>query len=288
MNKMRLFVIAYLVLFSASLLSQENGPVKGDEMDKKWSKVTKSDLLQIHPGGGTYLYVPTLYGPRYFDFGKSAGTVSANYRPLATTNTTQSEVSVDVHPTNENLVFVSPNTTNWPVTTLYGTGGYLTTNGGINWTGFDNPPYGATSGDPAVSIGTNGYIYTGFIDAGTNDGGQGVAVTTNNGSSWLRYVAGPKPPGASDLLDKNHLVVDKKAGSPYENRVYAAWTAFVSTSPNNNDIEFRYSSNNGQTWSNAANLSQALNSGSHDQGINLSTGPNGEVYAIWADRKSVV
>lgn len=282
MNKMRLFVIASFILFSASLLAQQNTPVKGEELDKKWSKVTTSDVYQINPGAGNYIYIPTLYGPRYYDFGKSAGTISANYRPYGTTNTTQSEVSVDVHPTNESIVFVSPNTTNWPVSTLYGTGGYFTSNGGTSWTGFDQPPYGATSGDPAVSIGTNGFIYTGYIDAGTNDGGQGVAVTTNNGVNWSRYVVGPKPPGASDLLDKNHLVVDKKAGSPYENRVYAAWSAFVATSPNNEDIEFRYSSNNGQNWSNSVNISAAINAGSHDQGINLATGPNGEVYAIWA------
>ncbi|MBV6513433.1 MAG: hypothetical protein FMNOHCHN_02965 [Ignavibacteriaceae bacterium] len=282
MKKMRLFVIAYLFLFSASLIAQSNSPVREGELDKKWSKISKSDIPQTVPGDANYIYIPTFYGPRFYDFGKSAGTVSANYRPFPMSNTTQSEVSVDVHPTNENIVFVSPNTTNWPVTTLYGTGGYFTSNGGTNWTGFDQPPYGATSGDPAVSIGTNGLIYTGFIDAGTNDGGQGVAVTSNNGTSWSRYVVGPRPPGASDLLDKNHLVVDKKAGSPYENRVYAAWTAFVSTSPNNNDIEVRYSSNNGQTWSNSSNVSGPINAGSHDQGINLSTGPNGEVYALWA------
>lgn len=272
-------LFAFLILLV--ILTGQQKP-DGKELNKKWSILTKSELPGTIPEDGQYIYIPTLSGPVLYDFGKSAGVVSANYRPNPQTSTTQSEVSVDVNPMDERHVFVSPNTTNWPVSTLYGTGGYLTTNAGTNWTGFDNPPYGATSGDPAVSFGTNGAIYTGYIDAGANDGGQGVAVTTNNGTTWSRYIVAPKPASASDLLDKNHLVADKKVGSPFENRVYAAWTAFLTGSPNNNDIEFRYSSNGGTTWSSSTNISQATNAGSHDQGINLATGPNGEVYAIWA------
>ena len=50
--------------------------------------------------------------------------VSPNFRPHPTTNTTQSEMSIDVHPTDENIVFGSANASNWPVTTIYGTGVY--------------------------------------------------------------------------------------------------------------------------------------------------------------------
>lgn len=279
MTNWRLSSLFAFLLLPAIMLAQQSS---GSELSKKWSILTKSDNSHIDVEDANYVYIPTLSGPIIYDFGKSAGAVTPNYRPNPQSGTTQSEVSVDVNPLDERHVFVSPNTTNWPVTTLYGTGGYLTTNAGTSWTGFDNPPYGATSGDPAVSFGTTGQIYTGYIDAGANDGGQGVAVTTNNGTNWSRYVVAPAPPGASDLLDKNHLVADKKVGSPFENRVYAAWTAFVSSSGNNNDIEFRYSTNNGQSWSTSTNISQATNAGSHDQGIHLSTGPNGEVYALWA------
>jgi hypothetical protein len=191
-------------------------------------------------------------------------------------------MSIDIHPLNMNIVFGSANTTSWPVSGLYGTGGYYTLNGSQSWSGFDIPPFGSNSGDPASVIGTNGYFYLGFIDGLTNDGGQGVAVSTNNGQNWSRYVVAPAPSGFNDLLDKNHLWIDKQVGSPYENRVYAAYTAFIASSPNNNKVEFRYSSNNGINWSSATNISTGTASGSHDQGVNIATGPNGEVYAAWA------
>ena len=79
-------------------------------------------------------------------------TVGPNFR-VKPGNTTQSELSIDVHPTNSNIVFGSANATNWPVSTLYGTGVYWSLDGGVNWTGFDNPPFGSNSGDPVSVIG---------------------------------------------------------------------------------------------------------------------------------------
>ncbi|MBZ0199893.1 MAG: T9SS type A sorting domain-containing protein [Ignavibacteriaceae bacterium] len=261
------------VVFSA--LAQET------TLPKIWSKVNFDPDAKPFDLNG-YQYIPAPDVKRFVRVGNIEAVVEPNYRPYPTNNTTQSEMSVDVHPLNADIIFGSANTTNWPVTLLYGTGGYITTDGGTSWSGFDNPPYGSNSGDPASVIGTNGYFYEGFIDAGANDAGQGIARSTDNGASWTRYVVGNAPPGINDLLDKNHLTVDKKVGSPYENRVYAAWTAFVTGSPNDINLEFRYSTNFGQSWSAVKNISSAINAGSHNQGVNLSTGPNGEVYATWA------
>ena len=44
--------------------------------------------------------------------------------------------------------------------------------------------------------------------------------------------------------DKNHLMVDKKVGSPYENRVYNTWTDF-NGGANNNQVVLKYSTNFG-------------------------------------------
>ena len=38
----------------------------------------------------------------------------------------------------------------------------------------------------------------------------------------------------------------------------------------------------GSSWSNRIAVSTAINAGSHNQGVHLQTGPNGEVYATWA------
>ena len=112
-------------------------------------------------------------------------------------------MSIDVHPTNSNIVFGSANATNWPVSTLYGTGVYWSLDGGTNWTGFDNPPFGSNSGDPVSVIGQDGRFYENYIN---NSYGQSVATSTNNGANWTNYTVAPNP---GQVADKNHYMVDK-------------------------------------------------------------------------------
>ena len=133
--------------------------------------------------------------------------------------------------------------------TIWGTGVYWTTNGGTNWTGFNNPPFGTNYGDPSSAIGTNGYFYEGYI---TKAGGMGVSTSTNNGATWTSSVVSSI---SSD--DKNHLTVDKKVGSPYENRVYNTWTDF-NVGANENQVVFKSSTDFGTTWGTLINLSASL------------------------------
>ncbi|MCD4736724.1 MAG: PKD domain-containing protein, partial [Bacteroidales bacterium] len=78
---------------------------------------------------------------------------------------------------------------------------------------------------------------------------------------------------------KNHLWIDNSPTSPHEGNVYNAWTPFGGT--NDTEIEFSRTTNEGISWSNAINISSAVNAGSHNQGVNIQTGPNGEVYVVW-------
>ncbi|HMB71468.1 MAG TPA: hypothetical protein VKU85_19320, partial [bacterium] len=96
---------------------------------------------------------------------------------------TQSEVSTFVDPSDPDLVLVSANATDWPVTTVFGTGVYWSTDGGSTWAGDDTGPGGVgNSGDPAIVVRAVddswvvGYISSGF--------GQGVSYTTDQGSNW--------------------------------------------------------------------------------------------------------
>ena len=66
------------------------------------------------------------------------------------------------------------------------------------------------------------------------------------------------------------------------NRVYDAWTHFVTGSPSENQVVINYSSNNGANWSSFVDISSITLTGSHAQGVNINTGPNGEVYAAFA------
>lgn len=285
MRLSRLLLLS-LILCGMAWAQKGEGGNTSDVREKIWSRImTDGNINPVAPDAN-FIWVPAKPEIKKYSLkGGTEATVYPNYRPLPTTNSTQSELSIDVHPLNGNIVFASSNATSWSGTsvgTLYGTGIYLTTNGGTTWQGWDDPPFGRNSGDPVSVISHTGVLWEGFIDSGTNDGGQGVAVSTNNGVTWSRYVSGPAPAGLSDLLDKNHMMVDKSPTSPFAGRAYNTWTAFVSGSPNNNKIELTWSSDNGATWSPRTNISAAVASGSHDQGVNVQTGPNGEVYVAWA------
>ncbi|GIV45869.1 MAG: hypothetical protein KatS3mg036_0687 [Ignavibacterium sp.] len=265
--KISLINLILIVLFSNILFSQNFV-----DIEKKWSKL-EPDPNYRDFGKSEYNFQQADYIKRFYDINGGI-TVNPNFRILPSNNSTQSETSIDIHPLNDNILFASANATNWPYTTIYGTGVYWTLSGDTNWTGFNNPPFGTNSGDPAVVIGTNGYFYVGYID---NPGGQGIARSTDNGTTWTTYTVAPNP---GSLADKNHLMIDKMVGSPYENRLYDVWTDFGGA--NDNDAVIKYSTNFGQNWSAAVNLSSSLNPGSHAQGVNVQTGPNGEVYVAFA------
>lgn len=271
--KLPLIIVILIVSYSIRIFAQNFS-----EEDKRWTRVSVNPNLSV-PIDRNYRYIENHFTQVHKLNYNLEAVVNPNYRLLPSSGSTQSEISVDINPINPNIIFASANTTNWPVTTLYGTGLYWSTNGGINWTGFDNPPIGSNSGDPAAVIGPNGNFYIGYIRDG---GGQGVSVSTNNGATWSNYIAASDPSSSGDLLDKNHLWVDKQLTSPYVNRVYDAWTHFVTGSPSENQVVLNYSTNNGISWSSFVDLSSSLSPGSHAQGVNISTGPNGEVYATFA------
>jgi len=220
-------------------------------------------------------WIPVEQTNKYYKFG-SGIIVSPNFRPHPNPNATQSEMSIDVHPSNSNIIFCSANASDWPVTMLYGTGVYWSLDGSITWTGYDIPPFGYNWGDPVSIIGANGYFYENFI---TLPSGQAVAISTNNGTDWTTYQIAPNP---GQMADKNHFMVDKTTGSPYQNRAYCSWTDYGGTY--NNEVVLRYSTDFCQTWTSSINISGTLTplGSSFAQGTNIQTGPNGEVYVTYA------
>ena len=267
----RAFLLLLVTTFIFGILSTSINAQSTIDLEKKWSRI-QIDKNNTTPINQDYRYIPGPPVYQKYDIGETDVLVMPNYRVFPGTNTTQSELSIDIHPLNPAIIFASANATNWPFSTIWGTGVYWTTNGGTNWTGFNNPPFGTNYGDPSSAIGTNGYFYEGYI---SGSGGMGVATSTNNGANWTTSTV-----SAMSSDDKNHLMVDKKVGSPYENRVYNTWTDF-NGGANNNQIVFKSSTNFGATWGSLINLSGSLNPGSHAQGCNVQTGPNGEVYVTF-------
>jgi hypothetical protein len=176
-----------------------------------------------------------------------------------------------VDPNNPDHVLQSNNSTTNPTSTLFGANAFFSLDFGLTWDGQIQGAGGQNSGDPTTAIGLNGRQYVGYISA---TGGMGVSYS-DDGVNWTA-----KTGSAASSLDKNHLTIDNSTSSTYEGNVYNAWVAFAGN--NINEIEFNRSTNDGESWSSPISISNAVNAGGHNQGVNLQTGPNGEVYAVWA------
>ncbi|NOU47968.1 MAG: T9SS type A sorting domain-containing protein [Bacteroidales bacterium] len=194
--------------------------------------------------------------------------------PVTTQNSTQSENSIFVSPLDNLVVLNSNNSTQNPVGSLYGANDFFSFDGTETWGGEIQGAGGSNSGDPTTAIGLNGRWYVNYI---TNPGGQGIAYSDDSGENWTTRIISPNP---GSLADKNHLWIDNSTDSPYEGNLYNVWTDFGG--PYDSEIVVSSSTDDGETWSSRIPISTAINAGSHNQGVNAKTGPNGEVYAAWA------
>ena len=196
----------------------------------------------------------------------------------SSTNIAETENSIFVDPTDNQFVLNSNNSTDWSggsVGTLYGANYFLGTNGGTTWGGSASGAGGTNSGDPATAISLDGSrMYVGYIDDAY---GMGVSYSTDGGSSFTPVTVA----GGGYLLDKNHMGIDIGPSSPYEGNLYDVWTNLISGNVNETEIEYSRSTDGGLTWSNSIVLSADVNAGSHNQGVNVQSGPNGEVYVVW-------
>lgn len=194
--------------------------------------------------------------------------------PVTSENSTQSENSVFVNPNDNQNVLQSNNSTTNPVGTLYGANDFYTFDGGETWGGELEGAGGTNSGDPAAAISSDGTYYVGYIHENLS---QGVSYSTDQGQTWTAVQCA----GGGYILDKNHLWVDNSPSSTYNGHIYSAWTNFQGGA-NDSRIEIVRSTDGGLTYSSPLNISGAAAGGSHDQGVNINTGPDGQVYAVWA------
>jgi hypothetical protein len=267
-------ILLSLVIFSfVSIQVFAQVPLKLDKLNTYvdnmgyWKAAAEHGLTAPNPRGSV---PPAVYTGSKI----SAVSVLTDDSPdvVITESNPQSENSMFVNPNDEMNVLNSNNSGDGG--SWYGNDYLYTFDGGANWGGSIQGPGGANSGDPTTAIGRSGRYFVGYI---TNSYGMGVSYSDNQGSTWTSVTCAPSPGGSG--LDKNHLWIDNTSTSPYEGNLYNAWTAFGGS--NNNDCEIKRSTDNGVTWSSAINISQNCNVGHHAQGVNVQTGPNGEVYAIF-------
>ncbi len=287
MNKLRITVFGLLLCFSVILSAQNSRiAVKDTIIDGKvhpdfridnmgyWKKMAELGLVKVAPK-------KAFLQPVYTSTKINATFVKTEDSPdvliVDDANVTQSENSIFVSPITNEVVLNSNNSTPYPASSVYGANHHTTNDGGETWGGSIYGSAGGNSGDPAALVGLSGRMFNGHIHSNS---GQGVAYSDNNGVSWTEVLVAPAPSGYGNMLDKNHLWIDNSTSSPFEGNLYDAWTAFGG--PNDYEIELARSTDGGVSWSTPINISSAVNAGSHCQGVNLKTGPNGEVYAVWA------
>ena len=280
----RHFITLFIILLTISAIGQktdsrytkENIP-EGFTPDTRidnmgyWRKM--ADLELVPRQARIFVEAPVYTGSEIR--AKGVKTTNSPDVPVTTETSTQSENSIFAHPTQPNTVLNSNNSTSYPVSGVLGSNAFYSFDGALTWSGSIQGAGGTNQGDPAAVIGLNGMYYAGQI----KNNGQAVAWSDDEGVSWTTVQVANAAGGFNDLLDKNHLWIDNAITSPYNGNLYDAWTSFGGS--NDNEIEISYSEDNGQSWIGPVNISSAAYAGSHNQGVNLSTGPQGQVYACW-------
>jgi len=262
-DSIKLFMLLFTFLFSASLFSQETEIDTRIDNWRYWQEKAELGLIPLNPDEAAKPAVYVGDQNRMMD-GPDVLLISGG-------STTQSENSVFIDPNNNQISLVSNNSTIGAA--VQGTNALFSFDGGGTWTGGTGGAGGNNSGDPAAAISLGGTSFIGHIAPGFK---QGVSISNDNGVTWsVNSVS-----AAAGLLDKNHLWVDNAPGSPFQGNVYSAWTNFGGAA--NNQIEISNSTNNGTTWSAPLNISTGVGAGSHNQGVNIQTASNGDVYAVWA------
>jgi hypothetical protein len=185
--------------------------------------------------------------------------------------TTQSENSIFVDPNDRAHVLNSNNSTPNPSNgTVYGANWYHSFDEGETWAGTKQGAGTSNSGDPAACINLSGRYFVGYID---NAYGQSVSYSDDEGATWSVVKVGTG--SIVNMCDKNHLWVDNSPTSPFKGNLYDGWMS-------SNQITVSKSNTNGTSWSTPVAISQGTSAGSHNQGENFKTGPNGEAYCVWA------
>jgi hypothetical protein len=187
---------------------------------------------------------------------------------------TQVEPTVATHPGNPNIIACSCLTDVYPGG--YTTGAYVSTNGGLNWSGTNAIKDSTgliitTVGNPKIIIDKYGTMILTFIapnPLGGNIFKIGVSYSTNNGSYWSRTVYVP----GVDTADKPTSATDASVSSPYSGRSYVVYNE-------RRGIFFSCTTDKGKTWSTVKRISPPVNY--IRTGAYIATGPNGEIYVTW-------
>jgi hypothetical protein len=130
--------------------------------------------------------------------------------------------------------------------------------------------------DPWVAYGPDSRAYYASLlfDETSPDNGVFVSASANGGKTWGPPVA-VHLGGTAEFDDKEAVVVDNRADSPFRGRVYVGWDSVLNDG--NEILRVSWSGDGGQSYSPPVAL--------HSRGANLGiiplVGPGGVVHAVW-------
>ncbi len=182
----------------------------------------------------------------------------------------QIEPTIARNPLNPQILFASAYTI---FLNSRSEGVYVSTNGGINWTGTDicsGIPVQNHGGDPGTIIDKNGIFI--LTHLGNVQTGMFANFSTNNGTTWSSNVTIQQ-----DDVDKGSPGTDDAPASPFYGRTYLAWTYFVLPIR----IVLSYTTNSGANWSSIINVNNGLG-GNRSYGPAICVNPTGTVFVTWA------
>jgi len=195
----------------------------------------------------------------------------------------QTEVHISIDKTNPSNLIASANVIS---SSGFSTGYYYSLNRGLSWTGSDYLPNGGqSSGDPSTAYDAGGTAYLANMSPSIPVNQYLVQSSVNKGVSWTNQIGASTLEDAGTEFDKEMVAADDIASSPNANTLYTAWTVFDMTT-SASTLKFNHSTDRlqsvrGQAFSTPIVLLPP--SAAHDTGVNVQTGPTGEVYVCWAD-----
>ena len=228
-------------------------------------------------------------------FGYSGADVKVDPDP---TRILQNEISLELIPGTygqPSLLVAAYN--DYPYSGGPGLGVSRSTNGGVNWIDMHIlPPLNPYTGlsmddafDPTVTIDTQGNVFIGHISSDSFwYSGMYIHKSIDGGVSFLPPVtiALDLPPGSPPdpnfrFNDRCQITADIFSTSPYTDNIYVAWIKDrgLGMSRPTSDIYFSYSTDNGNTFSQAA----TINKWTHDL-ANMpvpAVSSDGTIYVSW-------
>jgi hypothetical protein len=160
----------------------------------------------------------------------------------------------------------------------------LSTNGGKSWTSGLVPALALTTegpweraSDPWVAFGPDhrAYFVSLAFDETSPDNAVVVSTSEDGGASWGDPVTVHSPTG-QDFDDKEAIVVDNGASSPFRGRVYVAWD--MVRDRGGQPILFSWSDDGGSSFQPTATVAEGLNIG-----VVPLVAPNGVIHLFWVD-----